>query len=113
MRKCALFGFILMVAGRASRYSVTEALAWTISGAISFSDEVVEGDFDDDGGRDAGEGVEEVDDAEDSGNCGYKDAGSPIASFSKSSSREMHAFDEGSVLASSIDSDASSKDSTV
>ena len=94
-------------------YSATAVLAWTISRAMSFVGELAGGDVDDDGRCEAGGRAEDVDDAEDAGSCGYRDAGSPIASFWKSSSREMRALDRGSVLASSTDSDASSKDSTV
>lgn len=75
---------------------------------------MAEGDFDDGGGREAGEGMEEEDDdAEDAGSCGYKDARSSIATFRKSSSKETMVFDGASILAASIDSDASSNDSTV
>lgn len=100
-------------------YAVTEALASTISGAEVLSEAVAEGDFDAAGGREGGEGEEEMekddvdDGAEDAGSCGYKDAGSSIATFRKSSSRVLHVFDGASVLASSIDADASSNDSTV
>ena len=94
-------------------YSVTEALASAISGARSISDALAEVDFDDDGGREIGEGTEKEDDGEVAGSCGYKDAGSSIASFWRSSSRELHGFDAAFILASSTDSDASSNDSTV
>lgn len=87
-------------------YSATEMLASTISGVKSFSGGVEEGHFNDGGWREAGEGIEE-DDAEDAGSCGYKDAGSSIATCRNSSSREMHVFDGASVLASSTDSDES------
>ena len=99
-------------------YSVTEALASTISGAGAFSDGVAEGGFDDGGGREGGEGMEEEeeddnDGAEDAGSCGVKDASSSIAICWKSSSREVREIDGASALASSIDSDASSNDTTV
>lgn len=94
-------------------YSVIEALASTISGARSFSDGVAGGHFGDGGGREAGEGMEEDNDAGDAGNCGYKDAGSSIANFWRSSSKEMLVFDGVAVLAAPIVSDASSNDSTV
>lgn len=91
-------------------YSVTKALALMISGAVAA------GVSEDGGGREGGDGVgedDDDDDAEDDGSCGYKGAGSSIAIFWKSSAREMHAFDRASVLVSSIDSDASSNESTV
>ena len=98
-------------------YSVTEALALVISGAISgaksISDALAEVDIDDDGGREIGEGTDKEDDGEDAGSCGYKDAGSSIASFWISSSREMHGFDVAFIMASSTDSDDSSNGSTV
>ena len=107
-RKCGLFGFVLMSVGRAVMYSVTKALALTISGAVAV------GGSDDGGGREGGEGMgEDDDDAEDGGSCGYKGAGSSIAILWKSSAREMQAFDRASVVVSSIGSDASSNDSTV
>ena len=81
-------------------------LASTISGAESFSDGVEEGDFDDGGWREAGEVIKE-DNAEDAGSCGYKDAGSSIATCWNSSSREIPVFDGVSVLASSTDSNGS------
>lgn len=87
-------------------YSVTRALASTIAGGVA------EGDSDDGGGCEAGEGMGEYDDAEDAGSCGYNDAGSSIVIFWNSSVREMDVFDRASVLASSIDSDASSNDAT-
>lgn len=91
-------------------YSVTEALASTISGASSSFDGM---DFDDGGGRESREAMEEEDDTEDAGSCGYNDAGSSIATFWKSSSRKKNVFEAASVLPSSIDSDASSNDSTL
>ena len=102
-----------MAVGRASMYSVTEALASTISGASSSFDGMAERDFDDGGGRESREGMEEEDDTEDAGSCGYNDAGSSIATFWKSSSRKKNVFEAASVLPSSIDSDASSNDSTL
>lgn len=67
-------------------YSVTEALAWTISGATSLLGEVAGGDFNGGGGCETGDGVEDEEkeedvDAEDPGRRGYKDAGSSIATF--------------------------------
>ena len=99
-------------------YPVTEALASTISRAGAFSGGVAEGGFDDGGGREGGEGKEEEkededDGAEDAGSCGVKDASSSIAICWKSSSREVREIDGASALASSIDSDASSNDTTV
>lgn len=52
------------------------------------------------------------DDAEDTGSCGCKDAGSSIVIFWKSSSRDMRIIFEASVQASSINSDASSNDAS-
>lgn len=89
-------------------YEVTEALALMISGAVGVG-------VSDGGGREGGGGVggDDVGDVGEAGSCGYKDAGSSIDIFWKSSVREMHAFDRASVVASSVDSDASSNESTV
>lgn len=87
-------------------YSVTKALAAMISGAVAA------GVAEDGGGREGGEGAGE-DDVGDAGSCGYKDAGSEIDTLWKASARETYAFDRASVLFSSIDSGASSNESTV
>lgn len=97
-------------------------MAWSTSGAESGLGRWMDGGFDGRGaeGREIGEKVEELDDGDDAdddagdvGSCGYNDAGSSIARFWKSSSRELDVFDGPSVLASPMNSAGSSDASTV
>lgn len=92
---------------------MTAALASRISGAGSCFGGEVGGGFEEGGDWVGADWVGEEVDGEEAGSCGYRDVESSIARVWRSFSRELDVFDEASILASSIDADASSTDPTV